>query len=112
MMTAAFFHPLQSHGRGITKTTFPWKCSSVITSIYVDADNPRTFRCGIRAFYNKEIGMKASEAAEQIQVIIDNLEELKQDVEDNDTYEFDIGRNLTTIENEVELIKDYVDDQT
>jgi len=56
--------------------------------------------------------MKAQEAADQIQVIIDDLEVVKQEVEDNDTYEFDIGRELTTIQNEVERITDYVDDQT
>jgi len=113
MMMAAFFHPLQSHGHGITtEMSFPPKCSSVITSIYVDANNPRTFRCGIRAFYQPETTMKAQEAADQIQVIIDDLEVVKQEVEDNDTYEFDIGRELTTIQNEVERITDYVDDQT
>ena len=113
MTMAAFFNPLQSHGRGITtEMSYPSKCSSVITSIYVDANNPRTFRCGIRAFYKPESIMKAREAADQIQVIIDELEVIKQEVEDKDTYEFDIGRELTTISSEVERINDYVEDQT
>jgi len=112
MMMAAFFHPLQSHARGVTKTNFPLKCSDVITSIYVSEDNPRTFRCGIRAFYNQEKNMQAREAAEQIQSIIDDLQKVLQEVETNDTSEYDIGGSLTKIVNEVETIQDYIDDQT
>ena len=113
MTMAAFFNPLQSHGRGImTKMSYPPKCSSVITSIYVDGDNPRTFRCGIRAFYQPESIMKSQEAVDQIQVIIDDLEVAKQEIEDNDMSEFDIGRELTSITSEVDRLTDYLDDQT
>jgi len=112
MMTAAFFHPLQSHGRGITKTSFPQKCSSVITSIYVDANNPRTFRCGIRAFYNQEKIMKAQEAIDQLEAVISDLDTVKGEIEANDTYEFDIGRKLNLISALTEEISDYVADQT
>ena len=55
--------------------------------------------------------MKASEAAEQIQAIIDYLEEAKGELELNDTSDFDIGRELTSIQNEVEKITDYIEDQ-
>ena len=111
MMTAAFFHPLQSHGRGTTKTKFPQKCSSVITSIYVDVDNPATFRCGIRAFYNKERNMKAQDAIDKIESIIGTLEGIKEDLEANDTYDFDIDRQLGTIETEVINVEEYVEDE-
>ncbi len=39
-------------------------------------------------------------------------EEVKAELEENDTSDFDIGRELTSIENEVQKITDYIDDQS
>ena len=90
---------------------FPSKCSSVITSIYVSADNPRIFRCGIRAFYNQEKNMNASKAAASIDDIIAVLEGVKQKLEDNDTYDFDIGTYITKLEETANDIQDYIDEE-
>ena len=90
---------------------FPSKSSSVITSIYVDADNPRTFRCGIRAFYNQEKNMNASKAAATVDDIISVLENIKQKLEDNDTYDFDIETLVTRIADDAALVEEYIDDE-
>ena len=111
-MTEAFFHPLQSHALGReTKMNFPSKCSSVITSIYVSAENPRTFRCGIRAFYNQEKNMNASKAAANVEDTITVLEGVKAKLEDNDGYDFDIEVNLTKLEDTALEIQDYIDEE-
>ncbi len=112
MMKETIFNPLQSHGLGqATTMNYPSKCSSVITSIYVDANNPRTFRCGIRAFYNQEKNMNASKAASDVDDIIGILENIKQKLEDNDTYDFDIEANLTKIEETAVAVEDYIDEE-
>ena len=111
MMTEVIFNPLQSHGLGLAKElNYPLKCSGVITSIYVDADNPRTFRCGIRALYNQEKNMNASKAAASIDDTIGVLESIKQKLEDNDSYDFDIEAKLITISDTADEVEDYVDD--
>lgn len=112
MMTGAFFHPLQSHGRGVmSPMNYPSKSSSVITSIYVDNDNPRTFRVGIRAFYPQEHQMKAQEAVEALEQTISELETAKQKIEENDTNEFDIDRKVNLISEVAEEINEYLADQ-
>jgi len=112
MMREVIFNPLQSHGLGTAKQmSYPLKCSNVITSIYVDANNPRTFRCGIRAFYNQEKNMNASKAASDVDDIIGVLDNVKQKLEDNDTYDFDIEANLTKLEETAVAVEDYIDEQ-
>lgn len=112
-ITETFFYPLLSHGRGlIQKMSFPSKCSSVITSIYVSPDNPGEFRCGIRAFYPKETIMRAQDAVTQIDSIIDTLAEAKQAIEDNDTYDFDIDRKLNVMDEIATEVNEYILDQT
>jgi len=112
MMREVIFNPLQSHGLGTaTKMSYPLKCSGVITSIYVDANNPRTFRCGIRAFYNQEKNMNASKAASDVDDIIGVLDNIKQKLEDNDTYDFDIEANLTKLEETAIAVEDYIDEE-
>lgn len=112
MMTAHFFAPLLSHGRGLTTTVLPSKCSNVITSIYVSADNPGEFRAGIRAFYPKESNMHAQKAVTQIETIIAILNEAKEILDDNDTLDFDIERRLNVSEEIAEDVLEYVSDQT
>lgn len=112
MMTEVIFNPLQSHGLGrMTKPNYPSKCSHVITSIYVGANNPRTFRCGIRAFYHQEKNMNASKAAASVDDSISILEGIKQKLEDNDSYEFDIETKLNTIADTADEIDEYIDDE-
>jgi len=112
MMREVIFNPLQSHGRGLmTKMNYPSKCSSVITSIYVDADNPRTFRCGIRAFYNEDKNMNASKAAASVDDTVGVLDSVKQKLEDNDTYDFDIEAKLTKLSDLADEIEEYIDDE-
>lgn len=108
----SFFNPLLSHGRGITTTNFPLKCSSVITSIYVNSNEPAVFRCGIRAFYKQEHIMRAQDAVTQIETAVTALEEAKQIIEDNDTMEFDLDRKLNLIEEISGEVLEYVSDQT
>lgn len=111
-MTGVFFNPLLSHGLGPgIKMSYPSKSSGAITSIYVDADNPRTFRCGIRAFYNQEKNMNASKAAANVEDTIAVLEGIKSKLEDNDGYDFDIESKLTTISDTADEVQDYIDDE-
>ena len=112
MTTKHFFAPLLSHVRGLTTTVYPSKCSNVITSIYVSMDNPNELRCGIRAFYPKEISMHAQEAITQIDTIITTLEEAKVVLNDNDTDYFDIDRKLNVMEEIADEVAEYVSDQT
>ena len=112
MMTEHFFAPLLSHGRGLTTTVYPSKCSNVITSIYVSMDNPSELRCGIRAFYPKELNMHAQEAITQIDGIINTLEESKTVLNEHDTDDFDIDRKLNVIEDIADEVSEYISDQT
>ena len=108
---ADFFNPLRSHGLGHTKMVYPSKSSGAITSIYVDADNPRTFRCGIRAFYNQEKNMNASKAAANVEDTITVLEGIKSKLEDNDGYDFDIETKLGIIADTADEVQDYLDEE-
>lgn len=111
MTLASFFNPLQSHGLGTVPMNYPSKCSSVITSIYVGADNPRTFRCGIRAFYPQENKMQAQAAITSIDNTIAVLQAITVKLEENDTYDFDIQKDVDSAADTADSIEEYIDDQ-
>ena len=55
--------------------------------------------------------MNASKAAANVDDIINVLENIKQKLEDNDTYDFDIETLVTRIADDAALVEEYIDDE-
>ena len=55
--------------------------------------------------------MNASKAAANVDDTISVLESIKQKLEDNDSYDFDIEAKLTTISNAADDVEEYIDDE-